>query len=102
MIRWPKSAQSRSARSIEYADDYAPVEPLFGWDDRPSRGWQVSDDVGTEYEPGNAGASGSDSGFKGEVEFDPARPAVVAVSQDSVASMRPRRRAQLGSETVRC
>jgi hypothetical protein len=30
------------------------------------------------------------------------RPAVVAVSRDSVASMRPRRRAQLGSETVRC
>jgi hypothetical protein len=78
VVRWAKPALPRSTRYIEYADDYAPVEPPLGWND-PSGGWEVSDDVGTAYAPGNAGASGSEGGFRGEDEFDPAPPPTATV-----------------------
>lgn len=83
VVRWAKSAPPRSTRYIAYADDYAPAEPPFGWREgrSPGRGWVISDEVGTTYALADASASGGERGFRGEVDFEPAPPAVATSLQ---------------------
>jgi hypothetical protein len=82
-LRWAKPAAPRSSRYIEYADDIAPAEPPFRWDDEArdgvSLGWQLSDDLGTAYSPGGASAGGSERGYRGEIDFDPVPPPTATV-----------------------
>jgi hypothetical protein len=80
VLRWAKSAPPRAERYISATEDYAPVEPPWGWDADPVgskpllMGWTLDDDLDTVYDCLGGGAGGGDGGWSGKVTFEPAPP----------------------------